>query len=182
MGGWEIMSRVLAALLGLLLPLALVYARGEDPCTAFSWDVRHEPDLFAQQPVDLASGKALTDAPSLTPERLYELELRAQPEVSFAAPPSRSWPTEASYAGIARLTVASAGVYRFALDQAAWIDVVVNGTELKTLDFQGRPGCSAPHKIVEFALPAGKPLLLEFSASVTPSIKVTVSRSPTQAH
>jgi hypothetical protein len=166
MGGSEIMSRVLAALLGLLLPLALVYARGEDPCTAFSLDVRHERDLFAQQAVDVASGKALTDAPALTPERLYELELRAQPEVSFA--------------GIARLTVASAGVYRFALDQAAWIDVVVNGTVLKTLDFQGRPGCSAPHKIVEFALPAGKPLLLEFSASVTPSIKVTVSRSPTQ--
>ena len=173
------MSRLLATL-ALFLPLALVYARGEDPCAAFSWDVRHERDLFGQQPVDLASGKALGDAPALTPERLYELELRAQPEVSFAAPPSRTWPMEASYAGIARLTVESAGVYRLALDQAAWVDVVANGALLKSLDFQGRPGCSAPHKVVEFALPAGKPLLLEFSSSVTPSIKVTVSRSPTQ--
>jgi hypothetical protein len=48
-------------------------------------------------------------------------------------------------------------------------------------DAQGRVGCSTPHKIVEFALPAGKPLILEFSSSVTPSIKVTVSRSPVQS-
>jgi hypothetical protein len=178
------MSRLLVLLVALLLPAALLEGRGDDPCAAFSWDVHHERDLFGQQPVDLASGKALNDAPALTPERLYELELRAQPEVTFAAPPSRTWPMEASYAGIARLTVESGGVYRLALDQPAWVDVVVSGSLLKSLDFQGRPGCSTPHKIVEFALPGGKPMLLEFSSSVTPSIKVSVSRSPaqTQAH
>lgn len=176
------MSRLFASLVALLLPVALAEGRGDDPCAAFSWDVHHERDLFGQQPVDLASGKGMSDAPALTPERLYELELRAQPEVSFAAPPSRTWPMEASYAGMARLTVESAGVYRFALDQPAWVDVVVNGAVLKSLDAQGRPGCSAPHKIVEFSLQAGRPVLLEFSASVTPSIKVTVSRSPVQAH
>ena len=174
--------RLRAPLLALLaLPLAPTRA-AEDPCAAFSWDVHHERELFREQPVDIASGRAFADAPVVTPDRLYELELRAQPEVSFAAPPSRTWPMEASYAGMARLTVDSAGVYRFALDQPAWVDVVVNGAVLKSLDFQGRPGCSAPHKIVEFALPAGKSMLLEFSASVTPSIKVTVSRSPTQPH
>jgi len=176
------MSRLLASLVALLLPVSIVEGRGDDPCAAFSWDVHHERDLFGQQPVDLASGKAQADAPALTPDRLYELELRAQPEVSFAAPPSRTWPTEASYAGMARLTLESAGVYRFALDQPAWIDVVVNGAVLKSRDSQGRPGCSAPHKLVEFSLPAGRPMLLEFSASVTPSIKVTVSRSPVQTH
>jgi hypothetical protein len=172
------MSRLLALLVALLVPVTLVEGRGDDPCAAFSWDVHHERALFGQQPVDLASGKALNDAPALTPERLYELELRAQPEVTFAAPPSRTWPMEASYAGIARLTVDSGGVYRFALDQAAWVDVVVSGAVLKSLDFQGRPGCSTPHKIVEFSLPGGRPMLLEFSSSVTPSIRVSVTRSP----
>jgi hypothetical protein len=175
------MSRPLAPLLALLLPLVPPGAHADDPCAAFSWDVRHERELFGQQSVDLASGKRLADAPVLTPDRLYELELRAQPEVSFAAPPSRTWPAEATYAGLARLTVEAAGVYRFALDQQAWIDVVVDGVVQRTRDFQGRPGCYAPHKIVEFALPAGKPLILEFSASVTPSLKVTVSRSPVQS-
>lgn len=164
----------------LLLPLAPTQA-AEDPCAAFSWDVHHERALFREQAVDLASGRAFADAPVLTPDRLYELELRAQPEVSFSAPPSRTWPEEATYAGLARLTVEAAGVYRFALDQPAWVDVIAGGAVLQSRDAQGRVGCSTPYKIVEFALPAGKPLVLEFSASVTPSIKVTVTRSPVQA-
>jgi hypothetical protein len=173
--------RVAAPLLALLTsPLAPTHARADDPCAAFSWDVRHERDLFSKQPVDIASGRAFADAPALTPDRLYELELRAQPEVTFAAPPSRTWSEEATYAGLARLTVDTAGIYRFALDQPAWVDVVANGTVLQSRDAQGRVGCSTPYKIVEFALPAGKPLVLEFSASVTPSIRVTVSRSPAQ--
>ncbi len=166
-----------------LLAYAPPAARADDPCAAFSWDVRHERELFSQQAVDLASGKSLAGAPALTPDRLYELELRAQPEVGFAAPPSRTWPAEATYAGLARLTVETAGVYRFSLDQTAWIDVVADGVVLRTRDFQARhtsPSCNAPQKIVEFALPAGKPVILEFSASVTPSLKVAVSRSPVQ--
>ena len=173
------LSRVRAPLLA-LLSLAPVHTRADDPCAAFSWDVHHERDLFRGQPVDLASGRASADAPVLTPDRLYELELRAQPEVSFSAPPSRTWPQEATYAGLARLTVDTAGVYRFALDQPAWVDVVVGGAVLQSRDTQGRVGCSTPYKIVEFNLPAGKPLVLEYSASVTPSIKVTVTRSPVQ--
>ena len=172
--------RLRAPLLALLaLPLAPTRA-AEDPCAAFSWDVHHERELFREQPVDVASGRALADAPVVTPDRLYELELRAQPEVSFTAPPSRTWPKEATYAGLARLTVDTAGIYRFALDQPAWVDVVAGGAELPSRDAQGRVGCSAPYKIVEFALPAAKPLVIEFSASVTPSIRISVSRSPVQ--
>ena len=177
----SLLLRVAAPLAVLLsLPLASSDA-AQDACVAFTWDVHHERDLFGKLPIDLASGKALADAPSVTPDRLYELELRAQPEVSFTAPPSRTWPEEATYAGLARLTVETAGVYRFALDQPAWVDVVKGGIVLQSRDSQVRAGCNAPYKIVEFALPAGKPLVLEFSASVTPSIRMTVSRSPTQA-
>jgi len=165
----------------LMLPLAPMHARADDPCAAFSWDVRHERELFSKEPIDLASGKTAADAPALLADRLYELELRAQPEVHFVAPPSRSWPAEATYAGLARFTVETAGVYRFALDQAAWVDVVTGGIVQSMRGAQGRPGCSTPQKIVEFSLPAGKPLMLEFSASVTPSLKVTVSRSPVQS-
>ncbi len=47
-------------------------------------------------------------------------------------------------------------------------------------DFQGRPGCDAPHKIVEFVLPAGTPLTLQFRAGSQDTLKVSVSRSPAQ--
>jgi hypothetical protein len=60
------------------------------------------------------------------------------------------------------------------------VDVITGGTALQSRDAQGRVGCSTPYKVVEFALPAGKALVLEFSASVTPSIRISVSRSPTQ--
>ena len=173
--------RLPIALLALAsLPL-LTRAWADDRCVAFSWDVRHERELFSKEPIDLASGRALADAPQLSPDRLYELELRAQPEVTFLAPPSRTWPQEATYAGLARLTVETAGVYRFSLDQKAWIDVVANGTLLHSRDSEFRDGCSTPNKLVEFALPAGKPLLLEFSSAVTPSIKFTLTRSPVQS-
>src|ERR1700746_175203 len=130
--------RLRAPLLALLaLPLAPTRA-AEDPCAAFSWDVHHERELFREQPVDIASARALAADPVVTPDRLSELELRAQPEVSFAAPPSRIWPKEATYAGLARLTVDTAGVYRFALDQPAWVDVVAGGAELQSRDAQGR--------------------------------------------
>lgn len=161
-----------------LQSLCAVAAVGDDPCAAFSWDVHHERELFAGQPQTLPAGRTVAAAPALLPDRLYELELSAQPEVTFAAPPGKKWPTEASYAGLATLTLGTAGVYRIALDQAAWVDVVAKGTPLRSRDFQGRRGCSAPHKIVEFVLPAGTPLTIQFSGGVVPALKVAVSRFP----
>jgi hypothetical protein len=173
------MTRLPAVLLVLaLVAVPLAAARADDPCAAFTWDVHHERDLFSKEALDLASGKALSDAPALAPEHLYELELRAQPEVSFTAPPSRVWPKEATYAGLARLTVEAAGIYRFALDQPAWVDVVVNGAVLPSRDAQGRSGCSAPHKIVEFVLPAAKVLTVQISSGSTPTVKLSVTRAP----
>jgi hypothetical protein len=56
--------------------------------------------------------------------------------------------------------------------------VLANGALIASRDFQGRPGCSAPHKIVEFALPASTPLTLEFSGGSAPEVKVTITHSP----
>lgn len=161
-----------------LLPASATRAGAEDPCAGFSWDVQRERALFAGQAQDLAAGRTLGAAPALAIGRLYELELSAQPEVGFVAPPGKVWRTEATYAGLTTLSVATAGVYRIALDQAAWVDVLVHGVALKARDFQGRPGCSAPHKIVEFVLPAATALILQFSGAVTSSMEVTVSRAP----
>jgi hypothetical protein len=69
-------------------------------------------------------------------------------------------------------------VYRIALDQPLWVDVIANGTVVQAKDFQGRPGCNAPHKIVEFLLPAASPITLQFSGSAVRVVKVTVTRSP----
>jgi hypothetical protein len=143
--------------------------------------VAHERKLFAQEGQHVAIGKALAAAPTLTVDRLYQLQLQAQPDVTFALPPGKASPARETYAGLATLTINTAGVYRIALDQKVWVDVIANGSSVQARDFQGRPGCNAPHKIVEFLLPAGTPVTLQFSGGNAPTVKVTVTRSPEKA-
>jgi hypothetical protein len=169
----------LIALFGVSVSLigGLKPAHADDPCAAFTWDVRHERTLFTQAPQAVVAEQALAVSPTLATDQLYQLKLRRQSEVSFATPPGRK-PDDGTYAGLARLTVDTTGVYRVALDQPLWVDVLANGSLVRAKDFQGRPGCNAPHKIVEFLLPARTPITLQFSGGSTPTVEVTVTRSP----
>jgi hypothetical protein len=148
-----------------------------DPCGEFSWDVTHERALFSEAPQRLSAGLSPSDSPPLAPGQLYELALAPQSQVHFAAAPGKSRSTE-GYAGLAALRVPSAGVYRIALDQPIWVDVVAEGTQVRSRDFQGRGGCSAPHKIVEFVLPAEVALTVQLSSGSSPTVRVAVLAAP----
>jgi len=151
----------------------------EDPCAAFTWNVSRERTLFGHEAQSLAAGNAVSAAPTLATDRLYQLQLRAQTEVAFATQPGKKMPDEGkTYAGLASLTVETGGIYRIALEQALWVDVIADDSLVPARDFQGRPGCNAPHKIVEFLLPARKPVTLQFSGSRASGVKVTVTRPP----
>jgi hypothetical protein len=169
---------------GLLLALALLQppaARATDaaePCAAFTWDVHHERTLFAAKPQSLAAGREGASSPALMPERLYELELSTLPQVAFAIPPGRRPASAAAYGGLATLTVTQAGVYRISMDRPLWVDVLADGTAIGSRDFQGSPGCNAPHKVVEFVLPPATRLMLQFSGDAANRVRVAVSRAP----
>jgi hypothetical protein len=152
-------------------------AAAGDPCAAFSWDVSRERALFGQVPQRVTAGATPADAPALSPDRLYELALVPLAQVHFAATPGKSPSTEA-HAGLATLSLPSAGLYRIAIDQSSWVDVIARGASIASRDFQGRPGCHAPHKIVEFELPAATPLTLQFSAGDAATLRVAVLRAP----
>ena len=157
-------------------------SKAVDPCGTFNWDVRHERALFAGQAQPLAAGKAAAGAPAVTPEHLYELELHKRAAVTFAVPPAqRHPPLPGGYAGLVTLTVDTAGLYRVALNQAFWIDVVANGVSIRSSDFEGRSACAAPHKIVEFVLPANTPLTLQLSGGSAPTLRLAVTRAPATA-
>jgi hypothetical protein len=153
-------------------------SHADDPCAAFTWDVHQERALFGTKPQVLTGGQTVATSPALAADRLYQVELRAQSEVKFLEPPGRKRGDGGAFAGLVGLTVERAGVYRISLDQPLWVDVIANGTVVPAKDFQGRPGCDAPHKIVAFLLPAGSPITLQFSGSSAPVVKVTVTRSP----
>jgi hypothetical protein len=171
-----------------LLLLALGAAAGAraepavDPCGTFNRDVRHERTLFAGQAQPLAAGTAAATAPPVIAERLYELKLHRRAEVTFALPPAqRRPPPAAGYAGLVTLRVDAAGLYRVALNQAFWIDVVAQGVSIQSSGFEARRGCAAPHKVVEFMLPANTPLTLQLSGGITPTLTLTVTRAPAAA-
>jgi hypothetical protein len=148
-----------------------------DPCAGFSWDVAHERALFREAPQKIAAGASAADAPAISPDRLYELALIPYPEVRFAATPGKKRSADGR-AGLATLSLATAGVYRIALDQPFWVDVIAQGAAIPSRDFQGRGGCHAPHKVVEFVLPAATPLTLQFSSGEATTLRIAVLIAP----
>jgi len=48
-------------------------------------------------------------------------------------------------------------VYRVSLDQPLWAVAIANGTVVPAKDFQGRPGCDAPHKDLRVQAASGEP-------------------------
>ncbi len=170
----EWMGRLLA---GIAVGLIALPALTAEPCSAFIWDVRQERALFASTPQAAAAGANAVSAAALVPDHLYQLTLMPQPQVTFAAPPGKRMLTDGAFAGVVAFQVTAPGTYRIALDQPFWIDVVLEGHLLASKDFQGAPDC-APHKIVEFDLPAGKQLLLQFSGATSPTTRVTITRAP----
>jgi hypothetical protein len=177
------MTRLIAPALAafVVLSVAATAVRANDPCDEFAWDVTRERALFGAEPHRLPAGQDVSSAPELTLDRLYELSLGPQASVTFVVTPAKTARTDGSLAGLGRLTVDTPGTYRISLDQPVWLDVVLNDTLLRSRDFQGRPGCNAPHKIVEFVLPARVALQLQFSGATRPIVRVTVTRSPAPA-
>lgn len=168
----------LALLLALGFAGAAKPAHAEDGCIDFKWDVSRERALFAGPPAALRSAKESTSAPAIVPNRLYQLRLAPQDQVTFVVNPARKAPAAGAFGGLARLKIAAAGAYRIAIDLPVWIDVVSSGGLVSAKDFEGQPNCSAPHKIVEFDLSGEQPFILQFSGGTSENILLTVTASP----
>jgi hypothetical protein len=169
--------RFVPACVVLALALAAGCARAdEDPCAGFSWNIAHERTLFASAPQSIVAGREPTSAPPLSPERLFQLQLTPQDQVVMLLASGKKTPGDGAFAGLARLQTLPPGNYRVSMDQAAWVEVVADGHLLSPTDFQGRPRCAAPHKIVQYLLPAARELVLQFSAAAARELRVTITR------
>jgi len=161
-----------------------VYALGgaspvpADECTGFKWDVSKEHALFLGSSTSVNGAKSAASAPALATNQLYLLQLAPQSSVAFAVPPGKSVPAEDAYAGLAVLKLAAPGNYRVSVDVPLWIDVVADAKLVPPVDYQGQRDCSAPHKIVEFALAGGTSYLLQISASATTNVRLAVTLAP----
>jgi hypothetical protein len=162
----------------ILLVAALPIARADDACTDFKWDVSKERSLFATAPTPITAGTDAKTAPTVLPNKLYQIQLASQAGVKFALEPARKSRADSDHAGVATLKVPANGSYRISMDAPLWIDVVSNAALVSAKDFQGQHDCKAPHKIVEFELAAGQTVTLQFSSSAADSVRMTVTASP----
>jgi len=148
----------------------------DDPCSAFSWNVTHEHALFAMAPEPAVAGRSVSEAPLLALDRLYELQLSSQGAIAYALLPEKKAVVADDYGGLARLKIDKPGTYRVSLDRGAWVDVVANGMLIQAVDFQGRSGCQAPHKIVQYVLPVGQDLVLQLSGVREGRVRIAITR------
>ncbi|HTY51032.1 MAG TPA: hypothetical protein VMB48_15200 [Steroidobacteraceae bacterium] len=149
-----------------------------DPCDGYAWNVAHERAVFAMPPAAVTAATAGGAAPTLETDHLYDIALAPQSGVTYVLKPAKKALPDGAYGGLVRLHIPVAGQYRVSMDVPFWIDVVAGGQFAPTTDFTGMRGCMAPHKIVEFPLPAGNDLVLQFSGAASSHVHVTVTPAP----
>jgi hypothetical protein len=145
-------------------------------CSHFAWDVSHELDVMKQTPQALVAGtESGPQTPWLQLDKLYEVALSGQDRVTYAVKPAKAASSQGARGGLVRFHVDKAGLYRIAISSRHWIDVVDRGQLIQSHDFLGSHDCERPHKIVEFELPAGTDLVLQFSGSTESAVLVGVT-------
>ena len=172
---------LIAAAMGICGQCAL--ATDADGCAHFKWDVSHELTVMKQAPQALAAAtKRDSKVPLLKLDKLYELKFSPQAAVMYSAKPAKLTLNNSAQGGLVRFRVDRDGLYRISISSGHWIDVVDDGDHLvNSKDFQGSHDCQRPHKIVEFALPAGKGFILQFSGSADPSVLMAITLVNTPA-
>jgi len=163
-----------------LITLSSTSLPAADPCGEFTWNVAHELRLFVGPARQLTAGKDAASAPRLSVDQLYQVALAPQAEVQLPTPPGHKHGGDGSLSGLLRLQIPQAGLYRVSLSEGDWIDLVHDGATITSQDHQGRAGCSASHKVVQFQLPADE-ILVQLSGATTPTVRVTITPAPPSA-
>ena len=146
-------------------------------CDGFQWNVTRERALFAMPPTSLRSAPEPASAPPLSAGVLYELAVAPQDGLHLVAAPGKHASFDGAHGGFALLQVPSPGLWRIALSEAGWIDVIASGQTLAARDFQGQHDCAAPRKVVEFELPAGN-AVLQLTGIRSQSIRIALTAAP----
>ncbi|RIA37787.1 hypothetical protein DFR49_3675 [Hephaestia caeni] len=152
-------------MLSLLLPLLLAQAAAA-PASA--------PVLACDKPAALPAAFAGWRSPGRVPAigKAFLVEARDPATVRGLAVTAVSRPGRAA---LVPIEIATAGTYRVALSEGAWVDMVQSGTPLPSVAHGHGPRCSGIHKIVDFRLAPGR-YALQLSAMQTPQVRVLIAR------
>jgi hypothetical protein len=155
-------------------------AMAHDPpnagCGAFSRDVAQELATM-RLPALPQNAQAHAPFPQLLVGKHYALSLVTQAQVKSRVKPAREARADTLRGGAFEFTVPVAGRYRVSLTSRHWVDIIDGETVIDSLDHYG-PGCELVHKIVEFELPAGRPLTLQLSGQDDAIIGLAITPVP----
>ncbi|HKA75621.1 MAG TPA: hypothetical protein VKD19_00795 [Pseudolabrys sp.] len=156
----------------LLFLFATAPALAQEPvgCDKFKWSLDRERALLAN-PSPVASGAELT--PSL--DAAVKMALVPFVDAKLPAPPSRLPKKPDSYAGFISVPyLQKPGMYRISLSKGAWIEVLQNGHQVKSVASSGATGCDGIRKSVKFDLTTA-PFTIELSDTTENSIAIVVT-------
>jgi hypothetical protein len=158
------MKTAVISLFAILAGTDLAWA-GDAGCDAFKWPVTRELALFPAAP-------AAQSGATLTVGQAVDFSLAAVDTISFEVPPEHA-PAAGTFGATASVTVPPEGELQFSLSDEAWIDVVQDGSAVKSAGFSGVKTCPGVRKSVRFKLSAG-PATVQLSGATKADLKVAV--------
>ena len=169
---------MVVALLMAIAPVAMTHEPAAEGCSALSRDLAHELSIMRGAAVPaIATAVSRGALPRLELDIYYAVSLVPQETMRLAAKPGRAAKSPSLRAGIFQFTVPAAGRYRVSISSRHWIDVVDGANVIDSVDHFG-PGCELVHKVVEFELPAGRPLTLQLSGHDDAIVGLAITPSP----
>jgi hypothetical protein len=166
----------LAIVVSVVYLMSLPCHAADADCTAFTWDMTHELQLFADAGMPLVTGTTEQGAPRVEVDTLYAVDLHPLGDVVLAHAPGSRVAADAGARGLLALRVPAEGRYRISLDAPMWIDVIRAGQPIISTAFQNGGTCRVIHKSVEWSLPAGGDLVVQLAGSPKDHAKLAVTR------
>jgi hypothetical protein len=122
--------------------------------------------------------EAWSVAPGMTgdviaPGKNIALTLEPIDSVTFPLPLERK-PAAGTFGGVYHVTIATAGAYRVALQNGAWVDLVRDGKSLTSVAHMEGAPYSGIRKIVDFALQPGT-YIVQLSGAKTAQTRILIA-------
>ena len=167
------------ATLALLLATGPVAASEVPPACAAISNTNLPPALagWAATAVPLTAGRTAATAPPMGMGMPHAVRLSPAPDVELPSPPGQARTPEAAHAGLLKLTLPRAGIWRVSASEPVWIDVIGPDGPVASSGHGRMAPCTSIRKVVEFPLPAGGHVV-QLSGNPGPDLMVMLSPKP----
>jgi predicted secreted protein len=149
-------------------------------CDAYEWDMRHELAIADGEAIAVqVFSNAHSAATPVSLNKKLAVSLYPTNEVRFVVEPEKRGKKAEEFAGLAKVRVDQAGIYRFSTAHAYWVEIVAaDGKRIKSNKFEMQSQCKKVFKSAAFPLQANTDYWLQMSASRTKDTAIIITKEP----